>query len=503
MEVVEKTNHHAEGHVLGEELSLFQPEFNGSIRVEARAERLTSDAGAVLLREVLERLGITEWLASRLVDSRKPDLVTHPLPELLNTSLLLLGQGWRDQDDADALRDDGVFRLAVSGRRGISPLETRPVEERARNRNPAVPDGLASQPTLSRAERMLSTEHNRTVLREGILETAARRIKAGRGGHRLRYVTVDVDSLPIEVHGHQPFSEHNGHYHARIYHPLIASVAETGDLLDAWLRPGNVHTADGALEFIPQLLDRVERHLCQVAAVRIDAGFPEENVLSMLEGRQTPYVARVKNNPVLDRMALPFLNRPVGRPPNEPRTWLYEMTYQAASWSRPRRVVLVVLEREGDLFLHHFWLITNWLPSQMDGAALLEMYRQRGTAEGHMGELMSVLQPALSCSPRPKSHYRGEVPDKRYPSGDSFEQNEVRLLLNVLAYQVVHAARVLLELASGEGWSMKRFRERVLRIAARVLVHGRRAVLVVAQSAARVWEMLWRKLRRLRVADAT
>ena len=486
---------------MGEELSLFQPEFNGSIRVEARAERLTSEAGAVLLREVLERLGITRWLAGRLVDSRKPELVTHPLSELLNTSLLLLGQGWRDQDDADVLRDDAVFRLAVSGRRGISPLQSRTAEEREKNHNPEVPDGLASQPTLSRAVRMLSSEQNRTVLRGGILETTARRIKAGRDGHRMRHLTVDVDSLPIEVHGHQPFSEHNGHYHARIYHPLIASVAETGDLLDAWLRPGNVHTADGALEFIPQLLDRVERDLCQVAAVRMDAGFPEEELLSLLEKRGTPYVCRVKNNPVLDRMALPYLHRPVGRPPAQARTWLYETSYQASSWSHPRRVVLVVLEREDDLFLHHFWLITNWSVQQMDGAALLEMYRERGTAEGHMGELMSVLAPALSSSPRPKSHYRGSEPEKRFPSGDSFEQNEVLLLLNVLAYNVVHAARVMLETATAEGWSMKRFRERVLRVAARVLVHGRRAVLVVAQSSARLWEMLWGRLRLLRFSE--
>ena len=488
---------------MGEELSLFQPEFNGSIRIEARAERLTSDAGAILLREVLQRLGITDWLAAKLVDSRDPDLITHPLSELINTSLLLLGQGWRDQDDADMLRDDAIFRLAVSSRKGISPLKTRQAEERERNHNPAEPDGLASQPTLSRAVRMLSTEQNRTILRQGILETAIRRIKASRQGHRLRYVNVDIDSLPIEVHGHQPFSEHNGHYHARIYHPLIASVAETGDLLDAWLRPGNVHTADGALEFIPQLLDRVERDLCQVAAVRMDAGFPEEKLLSMLEERRTPYVARVKNNPVLDKMALPFLNRPVGRPPNEPRTWLYEINYQAKEWSQARRVVLVVLEREEELFLHHFWLITNWSPAQMDGAALLDMYRQRGTAEGHMGELMSVLQPALSSSPRPKSHYRGEVPETRFPSGDSFEQNEALLMLNVLAYQVVHAARVMLETATGNGWSMKRFRELVLRVAARVLVHQRRAVLVIAKSSARFWEMLWRKLRLLRVAELT
>lgn len=270
-------------------------------------------------------------------------------------------------------------------------------------------------------------------------------------------------------------------------------------MLDARLREGNVHTANGALEFIPPLLDAVEREFCQVAAVRMDAGFPEEGLLSALEQRGTPYVARVKNNAVLDRMALPFLNRPVGRPPAEPRTWSYEMDYQADSWSKQRRVVLIVLEREGELFLHHFWLITNWALQQMDAAALLEMYRQRGTAEGHMGELMSVLQPALSSSPRPKSHYRSVVPTDRFPSGDSFAQNEVLLLLNVLAYGLLHASRLLLESATAEGWSIKRVRERVLRVAARVLIHGRRAVLVVGKSSAKLWEALWRKLRLLRV----
>ncbi len=147
-----------------------------------------------------------------------------------------------------------------------------------------------------------------------------------RGGHRQRYVTVDVDSFPVEVHGHQPGSEHNGHYQARIYHPLVATVAELGDLLDVQLRPGNADTADGDLEFILPLLDRVEAKLCQVASVRIDAGFPDEELLAALEKRGTPYVARLKNNAVLDRLAQPYLARPVGRPPAEPRTWTVEMS---------------------------------------------------------------------------------------------------------------------------------------------------------------------------------
>lgn len=488
---------------MGEELSLFLPEFNGSIRVEARPERLTCEAGAVLLRETIERLGVVRFLSQRLVDSRKKELVTHPLSELLHAALLMMAQGWRDQDDADALRDDAAFRLAVSTRKGISPLETRSAEERARDRNPEVPDGLPSQPTLSRGVGMLGSEGNRGALHEAILEAAVRRNKAVRRGRRMRELTVDLDSLPVEVHGHQPFSEYNGHYHTRIYHPLIASAAETGDMLGAWLRPGNVHTADGTVEFLLPLLDRIERDLCQVAAVRMDAGFPSEKVLAALEERRTPYVARVKNNPVLDAMAADLLHRPPGRPPAEPRTWLHEMTYQAKSWSRPRRVVLVILERKDDLFLHHFWLITNWTPEQKSGAALLELYRQRGTAEGHMGELMSVLQPALSSSPRTKSHYRGSALEARPPSEDSFERNEVLLLLNVLAYNVMHAARTLLETATGKGWSLQQFRERVLRVPARILVHARRAILVIGTGSARLWEKLWRRLARIELVPET
>ncbi len=483
---------------MGEELTRFRAEFNSSIRIESRPERLTSESGAIVLRDVMERLGFGAWLAERLQDPRNPKLITHPQIELVRTSILLLAQGWRDQDDADPLREDGVLRLAVSERRGVSALEVRPRPEGApAPRNPPQPEGLPSQPTLSRSVRVLAWEENRAVLRSGLVEMASRRIKAMRGGHRQRHVTLDVDSLPIEVHGYQPGSEYNGHYHARIYHPLVATVAELGDLLDVALRPGNAHTADGGLKFILPLADQVEEKLCQVASVRIDAGFPEEELLAALEKRGTPYVARIKNNAVLDRMTQPYLTRPVGRPPAEPRTWTVEMTYQAKDWSRERRVVLVLQEKPDELLLHYFWLITSWTAEEKDAETLLETYRERGTAEGHLGELMSVLHPALSSTPRPKTHYRGKKLEKRQVSANSFYINEALLLLNALAYNVAHTARVLLEKATKEGWSLKRLRERVLRVAGRLLLHGRRATLVISPTSAKFWAALLSQLRRL------
>lgn len=482
---------------MGEErVPLFRPRFNGSVAVEARPERLSAEPGAIVIREMLDRLGVVEYLGERIEDRRKQELITHPFAELLRSAIVLLAQGWRDQDDADALRDDPVLRISVSDRRGVAPLEMRPREPGvALNKNPEVPDGLASQPTLSRLQTVLSSVAHREVLRDTLLESAARRCRG-----QLRQATLDVDSFPIDSYGHQPGARYNGYYHRVVFHPLVAHLGETGDVLGARLREGNLHTANGAAEFIHQMIDAVEKKLCRVAAVRVDAGFPEEELLGSLERRGTAYAARIKTNAVLEALAEPYLKRPAGRPPLEPRTWLYEIRYQAEIWAYPRRIVLVVQERPGELFLHHFFLVTNWTSEQLGGQELLDFYRQRGNAENFIGELKSVLDPALSSAERPKQHYRGRALSEDRPGVDSFAVNEVRLLLNLLAFNVLHAVRQLVVATTGQGWSLKRLRERVLRIAARVVVHARGAVIVIEQAHAALWDRLCRALARLRFA---
>lgn len=488
---------------MGESDVLPIPDFNGSVRIEVRSERLTAEAGALPVREGLERLGMLDWLDARLNDPRNPDLITHPYIELLTTSVLLMVQGWRDQDDAGTLRDDPVLRVAVSTRRGTSPLDTVPLTEDGSPVDDGVPHGLASQPTLSRMIRNLSMLENRAVLQEALVVGAGRRIRAMRG-HRHRHVMVDIDSLPIEVHGDQPGAEYNGHYHHQIYHPIVASLGGHGDLIDVRLRHGKAHTAEGGLDFILQLVDRVEREVCQVAGVRIDAGFPSEPLLAGLEQRRlpTPYVARIKNNAVLDRMAESQLKAVLWpcHADAEPETAFFEHTYRAKSWSKTRRVVLVVQQRPGELFPHHFWLLTSWTPDDIPATELLELYRERGSAEKLMGEWINTLRPALSSVARPKSHYRGETPDpeRRAPPRDGFAANEATLLLSALAYNAMHVVRTLVEQATGRGWGLAQIREQVLKVAARVVIHARYIKVIVPRAAATLWQGLWRQLGRLR-----
>jgi hypothetical protein len=470
---------------MGEEQgTLFSPEYNRSIQVEARPEKLTSDAGALLTREVMERLGYSELFAKHLTDPRAVDRVTHPQIELLRTALLLLTQGWSEQSDVELLRADPALRTATSNRRGQRPLRE------AAGREPA---GLCSQPTLSRLHQDLGLRQNRAGLRAVLLDGAERQLHPKRQP-RQRETTLDLDSVPYEVFGHQPGSARNGHYGVRCYHPLLLR-SEQGGYLGAKLRPGNVHTADGGMQFALPILRRA-REWAEQVWLRMDAGFPEGSLLDHLEEEGCLYVARINGNPVLKRMAAPY----VTQPPPEGQVRTHEFIYQAAKWTRPRRVVLVVLERtreQGEFFLDYFFLLTNVSVAEVPAGKLLERYRQRGTAEKDFGEWKQALDVSLSSSPRPKSHYRGREVETPYTEPDSFAANEVRLLLSLIAANLMHAASALLERGEAARPSRERVRQLVLKTAARVVLSGRRITFVIESSRAAVWRRCAREMDRL------
>ncbi|WP_374765224.1 hypothetical protein [Yunchengibacter salinarum] len=158
-------------------------------------------------------------------------------------------------------------------------------------------------------------------------------------------------------------------------------------------------------------------------------------------------------------------------------------------------MILVVQERPDELLLHHFFLVTSIGREEMDAEAVLDRYRQRGTAESHMGELMDVLAPALSSTTRTKRRYAGRplTPIPEYT--DPFARNEAKLLLALLAYEIVHVARTALEAVTGSGWSLKRTRRTVLTAAGRLLLGGRRLTLAIEARHADLWTRLWRHIQ--------
>ena len=495
--------------LFGEYDTAIRPTFNGSVRVEARKERLTGDAGALLAREVMDRIHLIEWLEARLVDPRNPLLITHPLVELLRTQLLLLVQGWTASDDADFLRDDPALRLAVSERRQDAPLRT--------SDEAGVPDGLASQPTMSRVLASLSCEKNAPVLQEANLFVARQRREWIEGRKRYEHLTLDMDSIPLKVHGHQKGSAYNGHYHQRCCHPLVFGSADIGALFGAVLREGQVHTSKDAVKELTKYLDWAQTHLADKVTLRADAGFPGDGLLSAVEDRGCPYVCRFTKYEPLKGPAQDRIDHYLKDLSDRPETWeeefrCYELRHKGQEWSRSRRVVLVVVRPPRDELLvdpRHFFLVTNFSASTMCGELLVDLYRERGSYEEMLGQLKSTLAPQLSSTTRSKTHYRGEEPKQRYVSRDAFATNQAILSLNLLAYNILGTVAQLHERAhkrpgrprkhgrSTTRITLNTVRQYYMKVPARITLHARRVWFSIDEKAAKLWQRIWNYLDRL------
>ncbi|TKJ09283.1 IS1380 family transposase, partial [Halomonas sp. 15WGF] len=433
------------------------------VRVELSGQRTTSDSGALLLREALDNSGVIEALEDNLVDLRNPLRVRHSLASQLRTLVLQRAMGWIDLSDTDSLRRDRLWQLACSDARGTMPLaQDRP-----------------SQATLSRLLTCLGRNDNIDVVHEGLLRLVLWRLTSLKNGERPRQLTLDIDGLPIEVHGHQGGSAYHGLYGARIYSPLVASLAETGDMVGGLLREGNAGPAENADTWIPHLVRRLNESTGAQVRVRIDAGFTDNATLEALEDREIEYLGRLRSHTGLQKLAAPLLKRPPGRPPEQPREWCHDLAYQAGSWSAPRRVVLVVQERPDDLLLHAFFLVTNLSKFDWPPEKVLALYRKRGSAEAHMGEVKSALDVHLSSTDRGASTVQGVM-----------ARNEVSLLLSLYAYQVLHGLRCLLERQTRQGWSLSRMREQVLKVAATLRLHARRITVHLGAAADKWWPTL-------------
>jgi hypothetical protein len=454
---------------------LFEPEFNRAIKLRQADPRITSNAGALLLREADHRLGLTADLAAQLADPRRPDRIRYEQVELLRQHLYALALGYAHQDDQDMLAHDPALKLSVWNRPGGRGLHER----------------LASQPTAYRLLEQLATPGNRRVLRAALSEWVARHQRAAGAGRKVTHGTLDIDPFPIEVHGRQPGGAYHGYYRQTIYHPLVASFSAGGDydasrlgegFVHAILRRGNSGSAEGAVRFVRTAL-RQSRRLAAHLDVRIDAGLVNGRVLDAIDDEGARFVGRIKNNAVLDALAQPYLQRPPGRPLQEGDEFAVELgSYQAGEWTRPYRLVLVVVDLPDPktglraLFPHYFFLVTNWRFAQRSAWELLEHYRRRGTFEDRLGEFNGAIGNGLSAG--------------------AFEANEANLLLKLLAFNLAGMLRGELEDASGSGWDLQRVQQTVLKAGARLVEHSRRVIVDVAAAAGVLWDRLLSRIAR-------
>jgi hypothetical protein len=143
------------------------------------------------------------------------------------------------------------------------------------------------------------------------------------------------------------------------------------------------------------------------------------------------------------------------------RRFQANFTYQAGSWTRPRRVVAKVEWHPGELVPRIGFIVTNMTkPAER----VVAFYNQRGTAEQHIKEGKNAIKwTRLSCR--------------------KFRNNEVRLQLHALAYNLANFMRTLALPEEIKHWSLTALREKLVKIGAKVVRHGRYVTFQLAEVA--------------------
>ena len=183
---------------------------------------------------------------------------------------------------------------------------------------------------------------------------------------------------------------------------------------------------------------------------RGDAAFAKPEIYEFLETEGYIYAIRLPANPVLQESIAHLLARPVGRPPNHVRVFHASFSYQAAKWGKPRRVVAKVEWHPGELYPRVGFIVSNLSRS---AERVTRFYNQRGTAEQYIKEGKNAINWTRL-------------------SFHSFRNNEVRLQLHALAYNLGNFLRTLALPEVVEHWSLTTLREKLIKIGAKVVRHG-------------------------------
>jgi len=314
---------------------------------------------------------------------------------------------------------------------------------------------------------LLATDQNLAAL----TELSGQWIDRVHGRRPPKMIILDMDSSVSPTHGEQEGSAYNGHFGCTCYHPLFL-FNQFGDLERCSLRPGNVHSADGWRDVLEPVVERYrERDLRRY--FRGDAAFASPDIYEFLEAGGFLYAIRLPKNPILQESIGHLLTRPVGRPPNHVRRYYASFSYQAGSWNKRRRVVAKVEWHPGELVPRVGFIVTNL---SRPAERVVAFYNQRGTAEQHIKEGKNAIRwTRLSCR--------------------KFRDNAVRLQLHALAYNLANFMRTLALPREVEHWSLTTLREKLVKIGAKVVIHGRYVTFQLAEVA--VPRELFRKILSL------
>jgi hypothetical protein len=357
---------------------------------------VSSDGGVLVLREIVERIGIIDKFSEAIKDTRHQSYISHDMKMLLTQRILQIACGYEDADDADDLRSDPVFKAAC-------------------NRLPSDSD-LASQPTMSRFENNLTV---RDIYRIGmaLIEQFIASYEAPPEG-----IILDIDDTDDPTHGAQQLSLFNGYYDEYCYQPLFIFEGISGKPITSILRPGKRPCGKETCAIIKRVVNRIREAWPKVGIIiRGDSHFATPELYAWCDKHDVHYVLGLTGNPILKtqgQAALEAAHNDYNTSGEKTRTFR-EIKYQASTWNREHRVIIMAeVSEQGENIR---FTVTSFESSQ-PSFIYETVYCGRGQMENFIKDHKVALK-----SGRTSCH--------------SFMANFFRLMLHSAAYSILHTLR--------------------------------------------------------------
>ncbi|HEY1255151.1 MAG TPA: IS1380 family transposase [Terracidiphilus sp.] len=430
-----------------QEVFHFASHFSRRVEASFTAGRVSSDGGALLLRETERKIDLVDRVAACFTDMRRPDRIEHGVGAMLAQRIFGLALGYEDVNDHEQLRHDPLLAV-LSGKR-------------------ALDEPLAGKSTLNRLELPGGSKRYHKI------DYAAEKIDALLSDLFIEshaappeQVVLDLDATDIPLHGHQPERFFHGYYDSYCYLPLYIFAGD--QLLCARLRPSNMDAAKGALDEVKRIVTQLRASWPQVKIVlRGDSGFCREELMAWCEAEPTrvDYLFGLARNSRLQKIVAKQMHQAKvehGRTEKAARVFT-EFDYKTKkSWARARRVVAkceYLDKGENPRFVVTSLGADAWAAREL----YEKLYCQRGEMENRIKEQMSLFAYRLST--------------------EEMKGNQLRLYLSALAYTLVEALRRLA--LQGTEWAQAQvdtIRIKLFKIGALVRVSTRRVLLELSST---------------------
>jgi Transposase DDE domain group 1 len=365
------------------------------IELSFSGDRISSDGGLLLLREVDNQLNLLSSASKCILDERDKRYIDHSVKELLKQRVFQIAAGYEDCNDCNDLHEDMIFKLCAG-------------------RLPQSENDLASQPTMSRLENTV-TKTDLFRLGKFLVDNFINSYSTVPS-----VIILDCDDANNDIYGQQELALFNNFYNEHCYMPIHIYEGLSGKLVTTILRPGRRNKQANIARLLQKLVLylRVQWPKTKII-VRGDSHFASQDFMDWTWIQPNlGFITGLAGNAKLHELShvtVESAQREFNRYQNPVKRY-HSFMYKAGSWESYQRVIVKVEVNSMGTIIRY--IVTN-----------LNDFRARDLCEKGYCERYSM-------ELRIKDHKLYLKSDRS--SCTKFTANQFRLFLHSLAYILIH-----------------------------------------------------------------